>query len=210
MMLNHANAIELEDHPELQPLVQFFTYEGIPQKAWPKFMYIGKNELPAQASFLLTGTLLTPQVAEYYQRTPQIRSPIQVDDQPTTHQYYRAVIMIVDNNKQRDHALQADKLKESTLIELGLITINFSALPEVLIADVRHGQIPFGTLLLKHKIKAENSNKRYFKVTCEIPLIKYLECKQGETLYGRSNTLVREDNHAWIAHVVEILTGKTL
>lgn len=209
-MLNYANAIELEDHPQMQPLTQFFTQENIPAASWPKMTYIAKETLPSMASFLLTGSLLTPRVAEFYQRTPQIRIPLQIDDNDKTKQYYRAVIMVIDNKKQRDQALQADKLKESTIVELGLISINFAAMPEALIADVRKGQTPFGALLLKHKVSTQNIDTRYFKISCDMPLTAYLLCKRGETLYGRSNTLVRDDNHVWVAHVVEILSGKSL
>lgn len=195
---------------ELEPLHKFFTNEHIPQSAWPEVIYIEEAQLPSMPQNILTQTLLTPAIAQYYQRTPKIRAPLQMDDDTKNNHYYRAIIMLVDNDAKRDDAIAADRLKQSTVVELGLISINFSALPQAMIAAVRQGEIPFGTLLTEHKITADSINARFFKMTCDQHLAKYLQCAVGHTLYGRTNTLVRDDNHVWIAHVVEILTSAQL
>lgn len=192
---------------ELEPLTTFFTKENIPESSWPNLVYVQESDLPAMQKSILTQPLLTAAITDYYQRTPKIREPLHSDDDLVHDQYYRAIIMIVDKNEQRDNALLADTLNESRVVELGLISINFSALPNNVKNDVREGEIPFGALLLKYKIATDSINTRYFKMACEQHLAAYLQCEIGQMLYGRSNTLVREDNHVWLAHVVEILTG---
>jgi hypothetical protein len=192
---------------ELQPLTTFFTKENIPQSAWPNLVYVQESDLPDMQRSILTQPLLTVAIADYYQRTPKIRAPLHIEDNLEQQQFYRAVIMIVDKKAKRDDALLADTLHESSVVELGLISINFAALPKQVIEGVRNGKTPFGALLMEHHVATDSINTRYFKMACEQHLAAYLQCELGHTLYGRSNTLVREDNHLWVAHVVEILTG---
>lgn len=189
----------------MQPLTIFFNKENLAESAWPNLVYVQESDLPAMQKSILTQPLLTAAITDYYQRTPKIREPLHIDEDIEQNQLYRAIIMIVDKNGHRDNALLADTLNESRVVELGLISINFSALPENIKSDIRKGEIPFGALLLKHKIATDSINTRYFKMACEQHLATHLQCEIGQMLYGRSNTLVREDNHVWLAHVVEIL-----
>lgn len=183
---------------ELEPLYKYFK---------PELVYINETQLPKMQAEILTQPLLTPAIADYYQRTPKIRSPLKVDEDLQHKTFYRAIVMIVDNNKKRDDALEADRLNESMIVEMGLISIDFSALPKKVVEGVRGGQTPFGTLLLENKVDTHSINTRYFKVACDQQLAHDLKCETGQILYGRSNTIVRDDDHAHIAHVVEILTG---
>ncbi|MFA6037207.1 MAG: hypothetical protein WC748_03670 [Legionellales bacterium] len=192
---------------ELEPLTTFFTKENIPESQWPNLVYVQKSDLPAMQKSILTQPLLTTAIADYYQRTPKIRAPLHIDEDLEQNQFYRAIIMIVDKNGQRDNALLADTLNESRVVELGLISIDFNALPQTVIEGVRIGETPFGNLLLENKVQTHSINTRYFKVTCDQQLEQNLKCELGQILYGRSNTIVRDDNNAHIAHVVEILTG---
>ncbi len=192
---------------ELQPLTTFFTKENIPESAWPNLVYVNEADLPTMEKSILTQPLVTAAIADYYQRTPKIREPLHMDEKIEQNQFYRAILMIVDNNSKRDDALLADTLYESTVVELGLISINFSALPANMNNDIRKGETPFGALLMEHKIATKSIDTRYFKINCESHLARYLQCEIGHTVYGRSNTIVRQDNQLWVAKVVEILSG---
>jgi hypothetical protein len=205
----HAKSQNINwSNTELQPLTTFFTKENIPKSAWPNLVYVQESDLPDMQRSILSQPLLTTAIADYYQRKPKIRKPLHIEDNIEQQQFYRAIIMIVDKNAQRDDALLADTLHESTIVELGLISINFAALPKQVVEGVRNGKIPFGALLMEHQVATDSINTRYFKMLCEQHLATYLQCELGHTLYGRSNTLVRNDNHVWVAHVVEILTGR--
>lgn len=202
-----AHAVTDWSQPELQPLRLFFTQEDIAAQSWPSLSYVEKIALPDPYQFLLTQPLMTQGIAQYYQRTPKVRTPLFVLHNTKNNTFYRAVIMIVDSKKNRDDALIADKIGDSTIVELGLIAMNFAALPQAVIDGVLHTQTPFGALLINHKIKTHAINRRYFKINCDLMLARYLQCAQGKTLYGRTNTLVRDDNQQWVAQVVEVLTG---
>ena len=208
----------------LAPLLQFFKQEGIIWESRPLYhnqkgfiqqslislTYVNKADLPTPYDFLLTQQLMTLGIAKHYHRTPKMRTPLYVHYHPKQKIYTRAIIMIVDNNRSRNDALAADKTGEATIVELSLINMNFAALPSQVIDGVLHTKIPFGTLLAGHQIKTHNINTQYFKINCNAALDVYLNCSHRSTLYGRTNTLIRNDNGQWVAHVVEILTGAQL
>ena len=194
----------------LAPLVQFLIQENIAQQSWPNLTYIKMEDLPAPYDFLLTQPLMTMGIAKFYQRTPKLRSPLYVIDNPSQKTYSRAIIMIVDNNKNRDNALAADKQGEATIAELGISNINFAALSPRAIDGVLHTQIPLGAILADNQISTRPSSVRYFKLNCNKVLDPYLNCAEHPVLYGRTNTLVRQDDGQWVARVVEILTGSKL
>ncbi len=153
---------------------------------------------------------MTHGVADYYQRTPKIRTPLYVINNPEKKSFHRAILMIVDNNKQRNDALAADKLGESTIVELGLITINPAALSPDVMNDIVNTQTPFGAVLMQHHIPMHSINRYYFKINCDATLAQYIQCTLDKTLYGRTNMLVRNDTQQWVAQVVEILTGRSI
>lgn len=188
----------------MEPLALFFSKQNSPV---PTLNYIGEADLPKPHDFLLTQPLLTQSIADYYQRTPKIRPPLHFHDDVACNNFYRAVLMIIDNDVARNDALVADAKGESTVVELGLITMNYAALPQAIIDGVRKTQIPFGALLIQHQLTAHSINTRYFNLRCDNILATYLQCQQCTVLYGRSNTLVRDDNQCEIAQVVEILAG---
>ncbi len=135
-----ANTIDWSTK-ELEPIHKFFSNEEIPQNDWPDLVYIDEKALPNWAAQMLTKPLLTPAIASYYQRTPKIRAPLQVEEDVKNKRYYRAIIMVIDTNAKRDDALLADTLNESSIVELGLISINFAALPQSVIDGVvRNGR----------------------------------------------------------------------
>jgi hypothetical protein len=192
---------------QLSPLFMFLSEEGILKSYQPNIKLVKENNIPNPYHFLLTQPLMTVGMTHYYQRTPKIRKPLYVIFNSNKMIYSRAVIMIVDKNKNRDDALLADKKNESVIVELGLIAMNFKTLPSSVIEGVKHSQIPFGILLANNKIAIHNADMTFFSLKCNKYLSTFLICQIGKTLYGRSNTLIRNDNNQWVAHVVEILTG---
>ncbi len=208
----------------LAPLLQFFKQEGIIWESRPLYhnekgfiqqslislTYVNKADLSAPYDFLLTQQLTTLGIAKHYHRTPKVRTPLYAHYNPKQKTYTRAIIMIVDNNRGRDDALAADKAGEATTVELGVISMNFAALPAQVTDGVLHTKIPFGALLADNQIKTHNINTQYFKINCNAALDVYLNCSHhSTTLYGRTNTLIRNDGQ-WVARVVEILTGAEL
>lgn len=202
---SEAITVNMADHRlQLPPLLRFYEKVGITPA---DFMVATQKNLPTPYDILLTKQLMTIGIQHYYQRTPQIRKPLyQFHDQQHS-MYSRAIVMIIDHSKHRDNALIADQRNESIIVELGLITINLKALPPSLITPVLQNTIPFGALLAHHHIEVDNKNRRYFKINCNPILAQLLQCQPNQSLYGRLNTLVRHDNHQWVAHVIEILTG---
>lgn len=191
----------------MEPLQTFFSQENISRDIWPHWVYVLQSDLPPMENALLTQPLLTPAIAAYYQRTPKILAPLQIQEDVQQQNFYRAVIIAVDQNGTRDDALLAASHNEAFFVALGLININFSALSAAMIEEVRENQIPFGALLIKNHMKTRSVNIRYFKIVCNAHLATILECQPGDIRYGRSNTLMQEDNLT-LAQVVEILTGK--
>ena len=173
-----------------EPLRMFLTNEKIPEKEWPILIEITEKELPEQHN-VLTQPLLTKALADHYEATPHILPPLQVEDDVKHHRYYRAINMIVNNK----------------VVELGLIIVNTGALPDDFNKQLREAKTPFGTMIIEHGIKTLSPTKRFFKATCDQHIAQYLKCEQGKLLYGRTNTIVREKDHEWLAHVVEILPG---
>jgi hypothetical protein len=192
---------------ELAPLVDFFVNENMPKSTWPALFFIEKSQLTVPYDYLLTQPLMTVGIAQYYQRTPQVRKPLYRIENSNQQIYSRGIIMIIDNDQHRDQALVADHLGQSTVVELGLITINFKALPPTVIDGILHTPTPFGALLVKNHIKTHDAQTHYFMIKCNQHFSQYWQCPAGKILYGRTNTLVRDDNSQWVAHVVEILTG---
>jgi uncharacterized protein YjbI with pentapeptide repeats len=194
----------------LAPLLQYPNQKGFIRQSLINLTYVNKADLPAPYDFLLTQQLMTLGIAKHYRRTPKVRTPLYAHYNPKQKIYARAIIMIVDNNRSRDDALAADKVGEATIVELGLINMNFAALPAQVIDSVLHTKIPFGALLASNQIKTHNINTQYFKINCNADLDIYLKCSHHPTLYGRTNTLIRNDNGQWVARVVEILTDAEL
>jgi hypothetical protein len=191
----------------VEPLETFFSQENISRGTWPHWVYVLESDLPPMENTLLTQPLLTLAIAAYYQRTPKILAPLQIQEDEQKQNFYRAVIIAVDQNATRDDALLAVVHHEALFVALGLININFSALSPAMIEEVRKGQIPFGALLIKNHIKTRSVNIRYFKIVCDAHLATILKCQPGDIRYGRSNTLMQEDNLT-LAQVVEILAAK--
>ncbi len=191
---------------EFSPLTLFFIQTHQPNSLWPTVQLVKENNLPHPFNFLLTQPIMTQGIAEYYQRKPQVRSPLYALEDQSLMTYSRAIIMIVDNNQKRNDATLADQLNQSTITELGLITINQNSLPEGFLTQLQNTHHPFGSLLLKYQIKTQDTHRDFFKIECNDLLHKYLNCKIGTELYGRTNTLVNEQG-IWIARAVEILTG---
>lgn len=157
-------------------------------------------------NYLLLQPLMTTGIEKYYQRTPLIQTVYAIKNQHD-NTYYRAILMLVDNNKARNNVLLAQRKKEVMVVELAFITINFNALPKKLIGDVLKTNIPFGKLLSKNHLKIYTTDRSYFSVNCDKVLASITGCHLNLKLYGRTNTIVKADNHKWLAHVVEILPG---
>ena len=109
-------------------------------------------------------------------------------------------------NKEKKKNSKKDKLKE-VAVELAFITINLNEVPSNVAKSVLESQIPFGKLLVTNKIKTFTKDRAYFSVKCTDDLAKILHCKTNKYVYGRINTLVREDTKNWVAQVIEILSG---
>lgn len=193
--------------PELTPLQQFFINQHVAESSRPPLTYVNQNTLPQPYTILLTQPLMTVGIANYYQRTPMVRPPLYTINNVKDKIYARAIVMIIDNDGARDDAIAADKIGASTVVELGLININIAAIPTTMMEEVLHSQIPFGALLKKNNIKTRDQDRHYFKIACDNTLSALLNCTRDAPLYGRTNTLVNNDNGLWVAQVVEILTG---
>lgn len=207
MLISLRSPANSQLSPELAPLRQFFVQQHIAESSRPSLTYVEQSVLPSPYDFLLTQPLMTIGIADYYQRTPMVCPPLYAISDAKNKIYGRAVIMVVDKNAQRDDALAADKIGESNVTELGLITINMTAVPAAVMEGVVNSQIPFGALLKKYNVKTRTEGRRYFKITCDATFSQLLDCPLNTTLYGRTNTLIGEDSNLWVAQVVEILTG---
>lgn len=193
----------------LQPLSHFLLQENITQQNWPVLYPIPPQHLPPPYNFLLTQPVMTAGIAQYYQRTPKIRTPLYVIYEPTQQLLSRGIVMIVDRQSQRDNALVADQLGEAMKVELGLIQMNLAALPEAMIDTLRSSQTPFGALLVEFNIKTYHQCSQYFRIICRA-IAPYLGCDYDTVLHGRANTLLNVDNGQWLARTVEVLTGLAL
>lgn len=204
-----ANVALNWNNSSLIPLVQFFTQTKLAESAWPTLSTVSQEDLPKPYDFLLTQPVMTLGLASYYKRTPKVRPPLYVLENTQQKTYSRGIIMIVDNDATRNNAAIADTLHDTTIVELGLITMNIAALPPAVIDGVKHSNTPFGALLAQNNINTHDSNRHFFKIECNALLNKNLGCTLKQTLYGRTNTLVNQQG-VWIAHVVEILTGNKI
>lgn len=167
---------------------------------------VSEDGLPAPYDYLLTQPIMTKGIEHYYQRTSIIQTIYAVKNQHK-NSYSRAIRMLVDRDKARNNAKLAHRKKEAMVVELAFITMNFNALPKKMINDVLSTHIPFGRLLSDHQVKVSTTNRRYFSIQCNQELAALTACESNSTIYGRTNTLIRTDDHEWLAQVVEILPG---
>lgn len=165
---------------------------------------IKQEMLPKPYDYLLSQPLMTLGIETYYQRIPIIQT-IFAKQNRQNNSYSRIIIMLVDSNKTRNDATKALERNEQVPVELALITMNFNELPQHLIHDVLHSNIPFGKLLIKHHIKTSSSNRRYFVLDCNKTFASLIHCKLNSKLYGRTNTLNHAGNKKWVARMIEIL-----
>ncbi|HAT6936813.1 TPA: hypothetical protein JAN57_15045 [Legionella pneumophila] len=168
---------------------------------------LSKDSLMSPYNYLLTQPLMTTTLERYYQRTSRIKV-ISAYTNPHNNTYSRIIILYVDINKKRNNVDLAQKKNEVIPVELAAININFAELPEKLITDIIHTNIPFGKLLTQHHLKVLSKNRTYFSVACNKMLASLIHCKLNKKLFGRTNVLVRADNKKWIARVIEILSDE--
>lgn len=167
---------------------------------------VSQAVLPKPYDYLLTQPLMTEGIADYYQRTPMIKV-IYATKNTHNNTYSRAILMLVDQNKARNNPQLAQVNNEALVVELAFISMNFNALPKPIIEGVLNSNVPFGQLLSLHKMKTVNQDRHYFSVICSTTLSTLTHCRLNSTIYGRTNTIIRADNHQWLAHVIEILPG---
>ncbi|HEL8436815.1 TPA: hypothetical protein U0D71_002071 [Legionella pneumophila] len=168
---------------------------------------LSKDSLISPYNYLLTQPLMTTTLEKYYQRTSRIKV-ITAFTNPHNNTYSRIIILYVDRNKKRNNVELAQKNNEIIPVELAAININFEELPEKLITDITHTNIPFGKLLTQYHLKVFSKDRRYFSVICNNMLASLIHCKPNKKLYGRTNVLARVDNKKWVAHVIEILSDE--
>lgn len=169
-----------------------------------KSLKIDKKSLPKPYDYLLTQSLMTLGLEQYYQRTAIIKV-IHVNNNKKNKIFTRTILMLIDSDKKRNNVQLAQDNKEDVPVELALISINFNELPRKIISKIINTNIPFGKLIEEYNIKTYGSDREYFSIKCDKNLAKLLRCNLNETIYGRKNTLKRVDNQKWIAHTVEIL-----
>ena len=116
-------------------------------------------------------------------------------------------MMLIDNNKAINDEKLAQRKKEPMVVELAFITMNFNELPKKVIASVLNTNVPFGKLLSDNHVNISITDRTYFLVKCDKVFSSLTRCQLNSKLYGRTNTIIRADNHKWLAHVVEILPG---
>jgi hypothetical protein len=202
-ILNASNALSVteERQQSIQEDVQAISYmvQQSPE--------VNKDSLPVPYNYLLLQPLMTKGMETYYQRIPLIRT-LYAAKIPSDNTYFRAILMFVDKDKDRNNPQWAQKKNEILIVELAFITINFNELPTKLINDVLNTNIPFGTLLSNNQINVVSTDRSYFAIKCNPLLSSLTHCTLNSTLYGRKNTLINRDSKKWLARVVEILPGK--
>ena len=117
--------------------------------------------------------------------------------------------MLLDRYKYKSRAIDSQEDRKQVIVELAFITMNFNALPEQAIVSILNTNVPFGKILVNNKIDIVTEDRAYFSVRCNFDLVKLLHCRKNSTIYGRINTLIRQDNKKWVAKVIEILPGLT-
>jgi hypothetical protein len=167
---------------------------------------VNKDMLPVPYNYLLTQPLMTKGIEKYYQRTSFIQTMYAKKNQHN-NTYSRAIVMFIDNNKARNNVKLAQRKKETIVVELAFITMNFKELPPRIIKDVINTNVPFGKLLSNNHVKISTKDRTYFWITCDQVLASLTDCHLNSKLYGRTNTIIKANNNKWLAHVVEILTG---
>ncbi|KTD10652.1 hypothetical protein Lgra_1618 [Legionella gratiana] len=165
---------------------------------------VNPSQLPSPYNDLLTQPLMTKAIEKYYGRTAIVKT-IEAHLEQSSTIYHRSIIMLVDKNKERNQPELAQTKKEVIVAELAFITINFNELPKTLVDDVLHTNIPFGRLLTQYDVQVLTQDRNYFKVSCNRTLATFIHCPLNQSVYGRTNTIIRADNKKWLAHVVEIL-----
>ncbi len=156
---------------------------------------VSQSSLPVPYNYLLTQPLMTKGIETYYQRKAFIRT-IYAKKSKVSNNYSRVILMLLDEN---------NLTKKKLVAELAFITMNFSELPENLIADVLHTNIPFGKLLITYHVKTASINRSYFVIQCNRLISSLSHCKLNTKIYGRRNMLIRTDNKRWVAKTIEIL-----
>ena len=142
-------------------------------------MILTPIQLPQPYSYLLTQPLLTIAIEHYYGAAPMIKL---VAENLNLHNnlYYRTIIMM---------------LKNRIIAERAGIVMNFNELPHPLIKQILNTNIPFGRLLYEAHVPIISQYQNYFALRHGCNRINY----------GRTNTILRADNHHWLARVIEIL-----
>lgn len=160
--------------------------------------------IPQPYQHLLSQPLMTKGIEEHYQRTPIIQVLYAKKNQ-SQNTYFRAILMRIDSDKIRNNPEFAQKNNKTKAVEFAMITMNFNALPKGVIDHVLNTSIPFGQSLRINHIKTMSTDRHYFSIPCDETLSSIAHCASNQTLYGRTNTLIRTDTHQWVAHVMEIL-----
>lgn len=171
-------------------------------------MEVNKESLPKPYNFLLVQPLMTIGIEQYYQRTPEIKT-IYAEQDHKSNCYSRVIYMFMNKEKVKYRKGGIQSKSNNINVELAFITINFNELSEQVIRSILENKTPFGKILVNNKIKTFTKDRAYFSVKCTSDLAKILHCKINKNIYGRINTLVREDNKNWVAQVIEILSGVT-
>ena len=161
---------------------------------------VSRDKLPAPFDYLLTQPLMTKAIKNYYQCTPWIQKIYAVKNKHN-NTYHRAIIMYVDKK------VETNSKPSKFGVELAFITMNFNALSRQIIHDVLNTNVPFGQLLTHYHVKIFTTERTYFSVKCNLELASLIHCNRNSTIYGRTNTIISTDNHQWLAHVIEILSG---
>ncbi len=187
----------------LMPLLAFLKHKRRNVCDWPQINYVDKPSLPSPYDFLLTQPLMTMAIEYYYQRTPQIKT-LHEFYEAEQHYHSRVVLMYVDQDPSRDEALLAQKMGQAVVAELAMIHINLSGLTEDIVQEIERSTKPFGAILLEFGIASQRIHNRYFQLSHSSVFSDYLACNKP-FFYGRSSTLLRSDNQAFLAQVVEIL-----
>lgn len=167
---------------------------------------VSVEDLPVPYNYLLIQPLMTAGIEQYYHRTALIK-PVHAQRNNKNNTYSRVIYMILDREQSNVRSNEKHKNREQLIVELAFITINFNELPTEVINDILKTNIPFGKILQKYKLKTYSVGRSYFSLICTPDLVKLVYCRKNHLIYGRTNTLIREDNRKWIARVLEILPG---
>ena len=202
-ILNISNATSFVVGPQTKTIQEKMNSLSNVEKTSTR---VNQDMLPTPYNYLLTQPLMTKGIEKYYQRTPVIQTIYAIKNQHN-NTYSRAIMMLIDSSKARNNVRMAQRKKEAIVVELAFITMNFNELPKKIITDVLNTNIPFGTLLSDNHVKISITGRTYFPVKCNKELASLTNCNLNNTIYGRTNTIIRTDDNKWLASVVEILPG---